>query len=73
MATTTERLAEAEAALHQLMIGERAVELWFGNRKIVYTAADVGTLQRYVGELKDQVLAELGGRPRPRSRGVVFG
>lgn len=55
MATTAELLAEAQAALHRLQIGEAAAEVRDADgSSIRYTQANISRLKQYVAELKAQ-------------------
>lgn len=68
-ATLTARLAEAEAALHELRLGRSAVQVRTSDGKsVVYSAADAGQLQTYIGQLRRQ----LGLRSRGSAIGVSF-
>lgn len=62
MSTVAQRLAEAEAALHNLLIGTatQSVQDQSGEA-ITYTMANVGRLRAYIAELK----AELSGGRTP--------
>ena len=52
-ATREARIAEAEAALHDLLLGKQAVELRHGIHKMMrFTPADVGRLRAYLSELR---------------------
>lgn len=56
-----DRLAEAEAAYHALLIGGKAQTVTFGSGKSVsYTAATIGELRRYINDLKEQIAANCG-------------
>jgi hypothetical protein len=55
-ATIIARLREAEDALHQLMIGDKPVEVRDQNGEAVkYTPANAGRLRAYIAELKQQL------------------
>lgn len=73
MATAAERLQEAQDARHLLLIGESEVELQFNGRRVRMREADLGRLERYIAELKQEVAVENGARPAPRRRSVIFG
>lgn len=61
MATLSERLADAEAAYHDLMIGKTLVEFRDSNGETVrYTGANRGSLASYITELKRQIAVENG-------------
>lgn len=72
MATTTQleaRLAEAESALHELMLGKTVVKLKdAGGDEVEYSRADQAKLEGYIAVLK-QRLGKPGGY---RAIGVVF-
>lgn len=53
------RLAEAESALHELMIGGRGVSISSGGKSVAFTAADTGRLQTYINQLKRQLGIEV--------------
>lgn len=54
--TLAEKLVQAEAAYHSLMIGESVREVVDQNgEKVVYTAANAARLQQYIAELKAQI------------------
>lgn len=59
-----QRLDEALAARHALLTGTKMVSFSFGQRQVSYTAAELGALDRYIGELR----RELAGRPPVRNR-----
>lgn len=61
MSTPQEKLAQAEDALHQLMLGKATVTLSYGERRVEYTQADRAALQTYVSQLRRQVA---GLKPR---------
>lgn len=52
-------LAEAEAALHNLLIGRSTVTASYamgdGSRSVTYTAANANQLRDYIRELKQQL------------------
>jgi len=63
--TLKARLADAEAALHELEMGVRAVKVSFGPGKSVeYTAASVSSLRAYVNRLRDEIARASGARRR---------
>lgn len=57
LAILKERLAEAELALHRLSIGKSVVSISDGERKLTYTAANIGQLRAYVDDLTRQIAA----------------
>lgn len=74
-AVLTQRLAEAEDALHRLQTGAAEVSIYYDGHRTEYSQAKLGDLVRYIGQLKDQ-LADARGEARPvrprRSRRVQF-
>ncbi len=54
------RLAEAEAALHELQIGKRTASVSYDGKSVTYTAAKIADLQSYILNLRIQ----LGQGPR---------
>lgn len=54
------RLAEAEAALHQLQIGKSTVSVSYDGKSVSYSAARIADLQSYILTLRSQ----LGRGPR---------
>lgn len=65
----TERLLEAEIALHRLLIGKATVSLSHGDsagnsRSYQYSTANIAQLRSYITELKSQ-LGLSTGRRRP--------
>lgn len=74
LATLQSNLAEAEAALHALTIGNQRVVVERQGTKITYTAANVSTLKSYIATLKSQIAAAGGTIPGvqlPR-RGILY-
>ncbi|SEP28523.1 gpW protein [Salinihabitans flavidus] len=67
-ATLQAQLAEAEAALHALMIGEAVVEADYEGHRQKFTRARAPELRRYIAVLKRQ----LGQDVARMSRRVVF-
>lgn len=56
--TWTTRLAEAEAARHALMVGERAVSVRYNDREVRFTPADMGKLDAYIAQIKSTLAAD---------------
>lgn len=55
------RLAEAEEAYHQLMIGTREVSVNIGNfGSVTYNQASLTSLETYIVNLKSQIAAAEG-------------
>lgn len=49
------KIAEAEAAYHQLMLGKKTAVVSFGpSKRVEYTQANKADLKSYIAELKDQ-------------------
>jgi hypothetical protein len=65
------RLAEAEQALHDLALGGSVVSISDNERKITFTAANIGQLRGYIDDLRRQI-AELECPLPPRRGPVVF-
>ncbi len=69
MATVAERLAEAEAALHDLELGQREVEVRDADgRSITFNQVTAEQLRGYVAQLK----REAGGKRIGRAIGIRF-
>ncbi|WP_372000914.1 gpW family head-tail joining protein [Tistrella mobilis] len=66
--TARRMLAEAEAALHALMIGQRVVTVAHDGKSVTYTAARAGDLRAWIAELRVKA-GQGGGR---RAIGVDF-
>jgi hypothetical protein len=63
MATLQERLAEAEAALHDALIGRAVREVRDSNgEQISYTAVNTAKLAGYIADLKRQI-SQTGSGP----------
>ena len=59
--TLKSRLAEAEEAYHQLMIGAREVSVNIGNfGSVTYSQASRTNLETYIANLKSQIAAAEG-------------
>jgi hypothetical protein len=50
-ATRLQYLSDAQAALHNLLIGQSAVEVAHGGKVVRYTAANIDRLRAYIAEL----------------------
>lgn len=72
MATLAEKLVEAEAAYHALMLGQSARTVMDASgERVEYTAANASRLAAYIEELKQQIAA--GNTPRRRGpAGALF-
>ena len=65
-AILAQRLAEAELAYHQLMTGDKPVELRDSNgESIRYTIADKRKLKDYIEDLKAQIAGDGRNKRRP--------
>jgi hypothetical protein len=69
-ATLEAWLEEAEAALHAVLIGKRAVRLQHGDTSTQFNETNVSDLRAYIAELRAQLSLTTG---RVRARRVVFG
>ena len=69
-ATLEARLAEAEAALHDLLVGKKAVQVDYDGRRTAFAAGEEGKLRQYIQELKG-ALGRSDARTR-RAIGVTF-
>lgn len=65
---TQAQLDEARSALHQLMLGRRAVKVQKDGRTVEYTPATKRQLEDYIGQLE----AALGTSTRRRGPAGVF-
>lgn len=65
------KLADAEAALHKLMLGEEVSEIAFDDITTKYARRGPDALRLYISELKIQIAKE-AGTPRRRAIGVYF-
>lgn len=74
MATCDEKkvlLADAEAALHKVLIGGSVTVRHFGDKQISYAAANANALRTYVQDLRNEVYA-CDGVPVSRRRMIYF-
>ena len=71
--TTAQKLVEAEAAYHSLMVmGALRVVVDQNGERVEYTSVNAGNLLRYIAELKELIAVE-GGFVRVRGpAGVIF-
>lgn len=67
MATMAE-LAEARAALHDLMMGKRVATVQKDGRRVEFTATSVSDLKRYISEMESTL--RTGGRRGPAGVGL---
>lgn len=65
--TNEQRLADARDALHQLMMGKRAVQVGYGSRQVTYSQTTIADLRRYISELEN-----LCGQSQRKAPGRVF-
>lgn len=63
-ATLTARLAEADAALHKLLIGGARTVVKYGDQELHNNPASQAQLRMYICDLRGKL--GLGGRPRGR-------
>lgn len=61
LATLKTRLAEAEEAHHQLMIGRSVTAAGHDDQQVTYTKADAPKLAAYVHRLRNQIARLEGG------------
>jgi hypothetical protein len=65
------KIAEAEEAYHQVMLGDKATEVTFGvNRGTKWTPANSKELVAYIDRLKGQLATLLG--TGSRTRGPIY-
>lgn len=67
LTTLKTQLADAKAAYHQLVLGNKMVEIRVGGRWMQKTPADKAGLKEYIRELTGQVSRLEGGGLPPRS------
>lgn len=60
-----QQLTEAEAALHKLLTGTKAVKLQQNGRSVEYQPTDVSQLRAYISELKNELSTTTRGRRTP--------
>lgn len=60
--TTQQKLDEALAARHALLVGKAKVSIGFGERRVEYTSAEIARLDTYIAELR----RDLAGKARRR-------
>ena len=66
------RLAEAEKALHELLIGKAAVSLNYDGEAVTFTRASKQQLEEYIQRMRVALGKKTRGS-RPRARTVAFG
>lgn len=71
-ATLQQHLADAQAALHQLMIGRNANVIAYsqgaGNKSVTYSPADIPALRAYIAQL----IRQLGYQSPRRAIGLRY-
>lgn len=67
--TLQQRIAEVDAAMHRLALGEQEVSVSDGTNSASYTQTSVGKLRAYRAELQAR-LALLGGSGGRRRRAI---
>lgn len=73
MATTAQRLVEAETAYHALQTGQAAVEVRDSDGSLVrYSAANTSRLRQYIADLKAEIAGTTATARRAPMR-PVFG
>lgn len=71
--TTAEKLVEAEAAFHNLMVnGAVRVVVDQNGERVEYTSVNAGNLLRYINDLKAILALEAGIFPVRGPAGVIF-
>jgi hypothetical protein len=61
LATLQTRLTEAEGALHDLVMGRKAVQVSFpDNSAVTFSEFDMPQLREYIGDLRRQIAALSG-------------
>lgn len=70
-ATLTQYLAEAETALHKLLVGEKVQTVSYNGQSVQYTQANLGDLRAYIQSLKAQLGQVSSARARPRGIAVI--
>jgi hypothetical protein len=58
------RLADAETALHGLMVGKAAVTIAYDGESVTYTATSEGKLRSYIRGLQAQLGTVCGARQK---------
>ena len=67
--TPSQRLAQAEAALHDIQLGKHAEEIEHEGRRVRYTRTTIDQLEGYIATLRDEIA---GYKPRAGGLGVLF-
>ncbi|MEM1375883.1 MAG: gpW family head-tail joining protein [Pseudomonadota bacterium] len=66
------RLAQAEAALHDVLIGRSATALGYDGESVTYKPANLYQLRAYIAEMK-KALSVSSQPVRARARSIAFG
>jgi hypothetical protein len=66
-ATLRTRYAAADAALHDLLVGGKTVQVAFNGKMVTYDKSSIGELHRYVQYLRDKVAQCDGGERTART------
>jgi predicted TPR repeat methyltransferase len=73
MATNAEKLVEAEAAYHNLMVnGAIRVVVDQNGERVEYTSVNAANLLRYIADLRNLIAAEAGLYVPRGPLGVIF-
>lgn len=73
MATTAEKLVEAEAAYHNLMVnGAVRVVVDQNGERVEYTSVNAGKLLEYIAYLKSLIAEAAGYRPSRGPARMIF-
>lgn len=71
--TPQEKLDEALAARHALLVGKARVSVGFGDRRVEYTAAALPQLDAYIAELRREIAGASAAPTRNRIRYLTPG
>ena len=59
------RIAEAKAALHKILLGDKETHVTFGtNRETQWNSVKPAELRAYIAQLESELSQALGSRPR---------
>lgn len=72
LATLQSRLADAETARHNLVIGGQVEDVQHGDMRQRYTKADLPRLDAYISDLRAQIVAAGGSVDGLRRRALVI-
>lgn len=77
VATLQTQLSEARAALHQLVIGNKAVDVTIDGKRVSYGKTEVAQLNAYIADLRARIITAGGtcsdGGQRRQARSIYFG